>query len=256
MKVSEHIALKASQSKRKARFLGSVEAVMITHERPGLLAATVTSFSKTAPLMPLTVFDDGSESPEKKNELRVLEGVGVKVVRLPRMGFIGTWQSVFSWVRITKSYLGGIILLEDDLTFAVEWADILRRMYEGAADLGFTPGMMSCFRVHEVPQNTPIFLSNVEAYQSMAHSFQVNLVPMEVFKEQAFLDDAAIEARRNKRGLDAVLPGLVTHRLGRTNFISMQSWIAHEGVGESLVSLQGYVPLGFRGYELVEELKK
>jgi hypothetical protein len=229
--------------------------VMITHERPGLMASTVSSFRKNTPNMDLTVIDDGSSSCDKKAELEQVARSGVRVLQFVKRGFIGTWMAAFEWLRVHRSGWGGVILLEDDLSFARDWADVLHRMYEGTADLGLMPGLMSCFRIHGVPQNAIVNLRGIDAYQSMGSSFQVNLMPWEVVEAKEVLEEAAFEGAKHKRGLDAVLMGLISHRLGRTSFVSMRSWVAHEGVNKSLVKDQGYLSLGFRGHELVEELQ-
>ena len=151
--------------------------------------------------------------------------------------------------------IGGLVLLEDDLSFASGWMGILERMYEGAADLGFMPGAMSCLRVHEMPQGKIINLRGVEAYQSMWHGFQVNLMPWEVIENEKLIQLAAEQTLRKKHGIDVYLLGGISDRMGRTNFISIESWVAHEGVGRSLVESQGYKSFQRRGYGLVEELR-
>jgi len=257
MKVEDYIRLKAAEPRRKARELGRIEALMITHERPGLLTKTVKSFLEKTPGMQLTVFDDGSESAEKKRELEQLDGESVIVFRLPRRGFIDTWVAAWEVARLTfGDEPGGLILLEDDLSFAGGWMDTLRTMYEGAADLGFMPGAMSCLRPHDRPQGMILDLGRVKAYQSMAHGFQVNLMPWEVIANEEMIEKAAEEARRGKHGIDVYLLGAISDRMGRTNFVSMESWVAHEGAEVSLVEAQGYRSLKHRGIELVPELRR
>lgn len=256
MKIDDHIKAKIDRPRRSTRPLGTVEAMMITHERPGLLEATVRSFRAKTPDMPLTIFDDGSVSAEKRSELGRMAGLGANVLLFQKAGFVATWLRAFEWMRRAKSYLGGVILLEDDLSFATGWDDVLRRMYEGAADLGYVPGAMSCLRVHDVPQARVISLRGVAAYQSMGHSFQVNLMPWEVIESKDLIDQAAEETKRGKHGLDIYLLGGISDRMGRTNFMSTESWVAHEGINKSLVAGQGYRSLTHRGRGLVEELRR
>lgn len=257
MKIEDHIRMREAEPKRKVRLLGNVAAMMITHERPGLLEATVRSFQAKTPGVSLTIIDDGSEAGVKKAELRRMEEWGVRVLRFPRAGFISTWQNGLEWARTTLKGVGGVVLLEDDLSFATGWLDVLVRMYEGAADLGYKPGAMSCLRVHDRPQSArTVNLRGIEAYQVMWHSFQVNLMPWEVVENKDLIDQAAAEARRGKHGIDVYLLGMISDRMGRTNFVSVESWVAHEGVGVSLVEGQGFRSLKHRGRELVGELRK
>lgn len=256
MKMEDYIKAKQDRHRRSLRPLGAVEAMMITHERTGLLEATVRSFKAKTPDMPLTVFDDGSSSDEKRLELGRIVNLGVNVLLFPKAGFVATWLRAFEWMRRAKSYLGGVILLEDDLSFATGWDDVLRRMYEGAADLGYQSGAMSCLRVHDVPQARVLSLRGVDAYQSMGHSFQVNLMPWEVIENKAMIDQAAEETKRGKHGLDIYLLGAISDRMGRTNFMSTESWVAHEGINKSLVVGQGYRSLTHRGRGLVAELRR
>lgn len=257
MKVEDYIRAKADRPKRKVRPLGHIEALMITHERPGLLTETVKSFQEKTSGVQLTVFDDGSESDAKKEELANLDGDSVIVFRFPKAGFIGTWMAALDVARMTfGDEPGGVILLEDDLSFASGWVEVLGRMYEGAADLGLMPGAMSCLRPHDRPQGAILDLGGVKAYQSMAHGFQVNLVPWEVIQNKELIEAAAEEARKGKHGLDVYLLGMISDRMGRTNFVSMESWVAHEGAGASLVEAQGYRSLKHRGIGLVDELRR
>lgn len=255
MKMSDYIKWMRSQPIRKARELGNIEALMITHERPGMLKKTVLSFLDKTPGLKLTIFDDGSSTQAKLDELVEIETYGICVVRCPKSGFIGTWLKAFEWTREHKSGLGGVILLEDDLSFARGWNDVLVSMYEGAADLGFMPGAMSCLRVHDLPQNMMIVsLRGISAYQVMWQGFQVNLMPWEVIENRKLIDDAAQLAKNGKHGIDVYLLGMISDRMGRTNFVSMESWIAHEGLHASLVEAQGYRSLKHRGISLVKEL--
>ena len=254
--MEDHIRQRAESPTRKARELGRIEAMMITHERPGLLAATVRSFQSRTMDASLTIFDDGSESKEKRSELDKVELSGVRVIRLPKAGFITTWMSAFEWARQTMKDVGGVVLLEDDLSFAFGWLDVLRKMYEGTVDLGWVPGAMSCLRVHEVPQAKVVNLRGIEAYQSMGHSFQVNLMPWEIILAKNMIEGAEKDARRGYHGLDVYLLGAISHQLGRINFMSVRSWVAHEGVDASVVEGQGYRSFRHRGYGLVNELRR
>jgi len=242
--------------KRKARSLGNIRALMLTHERPGLLTETVNSFLSKTSGIPLTVFDDGSSSEDKEKELKAIQEQGIEVIRLPKMGFISAWEYVFSFVR-EKYPKNDCIVLEDDLSFATGWLDALKNMYEGTADLGYMPGAMSCLRVHDRPQNAyTVVLRGIEAYQVMWHSFQVNLLPWEVIENADMIWKAAEEAKKGQHGLDVYLLGRISDNMGRMNFVSMESWVAHEGSGQSLVESQGFRSLQHRGRNLVPELEK
>lgn len=236
--------------------MGRVAALMSTYERTGMLERTVRSFLAATPGVPLTVFDDGSPSAAKRDELVRVEGFGVTVVRLGRGGFVSTWLEAFAWSRGVLEGFGGVVALEDDLSFAPGWLDVLRRMHDGAIGGGLMPGAMSCLRVHELPQGKVVELGGVEAYQSMGHSFQVNLFPMAVACDVDLLAESAGYAIRGRHGIDVHLVGLMSHRRGRTSFVSMRSWVAHEGFSDSVVASQGYRPLKIRGYELVEALRR
>ena len=255
MKMDDYIRQKNQRPLRKARALGSVQALMLTHERTGLLSSTVKSYRQSTNV-PLTVIDDGSSSENKRLELDRIEAEGTKVMRFPKGGFVNTWVRALEWARSSMQGIGGLVLLEDDLSFASGWMGILERMYEGTADLGYMPGAMSCLRVHEDPQSKTISLRGVEAYQSMWHSFQVNLMPWEVIANEGLIHKAAESALKGQHGIDVYLLGGISDRMGRTNFVSMESWVAHEGVGKSLVESQGYRALPYRGYGLVEELRR
>ena len=254
MKIDDYIREREKRPLRRARELGAVQALMLTHERPGLLSETVASFNKTASIS-LTVIDDGSESVEKKAELDRLEAEGTTIWRFSKGGFVNTWVRALGRARGSMRDVGGLVLLEDDLSFAKGWMCILRRMYEGAADLGYMPGAMCCLRPHEEIQAKKIVLDGVDAYQSMWHGFQVNLMPWEVIENEKLIQLAAEQTLRKKHGIDVYLLGGISDRMGRTNFISIESWVAHEGVGRSLVESQGYKSFQRRGYGLVEELR-
>jgi hypothetical protein len=131
-------------------------------------------------------------------------------------------------------------------------------MQAGIAEMGLLQGMTTCFRPHSVPQSPVVALNGVKAYQSMAHGFQVNLMPMAVLDRTDVFDEAAgmMELCKGKTGqcLDIYWVGLISHRLRRVNFVSEQSWVAHVGF-ESVVGKQGFGAYKGAGFELVTELK-
>ena len=231
-------------------------ALMITHERPGMLSATVDSFLAATPGVPLAVFDDGSASDEKRSELDSLPARGVTVFSLPRQGFIQTWRMVLLGMKdfITKA-CDSVVLLEDDLRFAPGWLDVLATMQAGAQDRGLQAGAMTCLRVHHEPQAPVVDLDGVKAYQSMMHGFQVNLVPREALERSDVIEESIKQAEASEHGLDVHLWGNMSHRLGRTNFMSEQSWVAHVGA-QSIVEGQGYKSFAHPGYNLVDDLKE
>jgi len=251
MKVGEH-----RRVQDKPSGISRVVSLMATYERPGMLTATVKSYLTSDPNPPhLIVFDDGSQSDAKQKELKVVRTLGVTVMELEHAGFITTWRRAFNWAaRSLSSQVDGLVLLEDDLSFAKGWLDVLKRMHNGVYTLGLKPGAMSCLRVHSVPQNTVVNLNGIEAYQSMMHGFQVNLVPFEVILRWDIFEESEAAARAGQHGIDVHWLGNLSHRLGLTNFVSMQSWVAHEGARASIVTGQGYKSFEHRGYNLVEEL--
>ena len=251
MKVGEH------REQSTSTVLGDIVSLMVTFERPGILRSTVASYMASHNAPQLFVFDDGSQSAEKKAELRDVSGIGATVSMLEHRGFIGTWRYVFEWAASVLPDVEGFVLLEDDLSFSMDWISVLRRMHDGATKQGFKPGAMTCLRIHpEV--NLPILnLDGVEAFQTMYHGFQVNLIPRDVIRRLDLLIEAEKMSQRCKLGRchDVYWLGLLSHCLGRTNFMSVWSWVAHEGNQQSVVETQGYNALKTRGIELVDELR-
>jgi hypothetical protein len=250
MKVGEHPKMEKPEV---CEFKNPI-ALVLTYNRAGLLIGTVKSFLETVSNVPLHVFDDGSESAAKHSELDCLEDV-VKVHRLPHCGFVESWRAIFRFVRALNCY-DSVITLEDDIVFAKGWLDVLKSMQAGIADLGLLQGMTSCFRPHSEPQSQLIDLRGIRAYQSMAHSFHVNLMPIEVVNREDVFDESAKEVISSKsgKGLDVYWVGNISHRLHRCSFVSEQSWVAHIGF-ESVVSKQDYGACRHPGFELVPELK-
>lgn len=251
MKVGEHRVVE----KVREPELGSLVSLMVTYDRPGMLWETARSYFGSGLVPELVVFDDGSEVYGKDEELAAVEAMGARVVRFAHSGFIGTWRKAFEWARANCGRESGFVLLEDDLSFAPGWVDVLRRMREGAVDMGLKPGAMSCLMSHGEPQSVVVGLRGVEAYQSMMHGFQVNLVPLEAILRGDVFEEAAAASAAGRHGLDVHWLGLLSHRLGMTNFVSMESWVAHEGNGRSVVAGQGYRSFESRGYNLVEALR-
>jgi hypothetical protein len=230
-----------------------VGAFMLTYERPGLLLKTVTSYLQNADI-PLTIYDDGSESNEKRAELDWISRQGPEVVMEPHRGLVRTWIKVFEDIADKFDDNDGIVMLEDDLLFAPGWHETLVRMAQGAKNLGFKSGAMSCLRCHAHPQAQIRNLDGVEAYQSMQHGFQVNMVPAWVLKRKDFLEEAVELSEGGNHGLDVWFLGGLSHRLGLTNFISYQSWVSHVGGGQSVAEGQGYRSFHGLGYNLVDSL--
>jgi hypothetical protein len=252
MKVGEHEKIPKSPA---CEFKKPV-ALVLTYNRPGLLIGTVRSFLETTKGVPLHVFDDGSEVENKSFELQTLEGLeGVKVHRLPHQGFVASWRAAFTLAKAIGQF-DSVVALEDDIVFARGWLDVLKNMQAGIANRGFQQGLVSCFMPHEHPQSEVVDLNGVMAYQSMAHTFHVNLMPMVVFDRMDVFDEAAglVRASRKGHGLDVYWVGMLAHRLSRVSFVSCQSWVAHVGF-ESTVEKQGFGPCKHSGNNLVPELK-
>jgi len=233
-------------------------AVMLTYERAGLLTATLESLMRASPDLHVVVYDDGSETPEKLAELDTVEASGIHVNRLGHRGLVRTWMEIFialsAGVNTVYEEDAGIVLLEDDLLFASGWDQTMLRMAKGVERLGLKPGAMTCFRCHEEPQAKVYDLNGVQAYQSMQHGFQCNMVPAWVFDQAAFLEEAAQNSEKGDHGIDVWFIGGMAHRLGLTSFMSMESWVAHVGAGRSVAADQGYVSFKGVGYNLVHGL--
>lgn len=234
------------------------QAMLLTHERTGMLTKTLASLRAASPLLRVIVYDDGSQSDEKQAELDAVEASGVTVHREPKRGLVRTWMKIFSDIveGVGSAYDldAGIVLLEDDLLFAGGWDDVLLRMARGVHSLGLQPGAMSCFRCHYDIQSEIRDLGGIRAYQSMQHGFQVNLLPAWVFTQTDFLEEAVRNSENGMHGIDIWFIGGLAHRLGLTSFVSEMSWVAHTGAGQSIAEESGYVPFEYEGYELVEGL--
>ena len=259
MKVGEH---PVPDNRPKGCPCENPVAFMITHERPGLLSMAVDSFLETTRgQTPLVVFDDGSTSADKSEELTRVGRRGVRVDGLTHCGFIGTWSRILKMARNYERVHDSIIMLEDDIIFAKGWVDILQRMQRGIAELGFKQGMTSCFMPHDKPQSPVRSLQGVDAYQSMAHTWHCNMMPLEVLEDWHVFEEAAASARESAKksvrgnGLDVYYVGGLAHRLRRVSFVSTSSWVKHVGVGSSLVEGQGFGSCLNQGTNLVEELR-
>ena len=124
MKVEDYLKSKVVV---KPPYMGRVASMMVTYERPGLLTKTVASYmaSHNDP-PPLVVFDDGSTSDEKIRELAKVRNMGAIVMEMKHTGFIDTWEQAFEWAhRMFLNRAKGLVLLEDDITFAKGWLDVL-----------------------------------------------------------------------------------------------------------------------------------
>lgn len=225
-------------------------AVMLTYERPGLLTETLRSLKAASPDLWVVVYDDGSESEEKLEELKEVEANGVHVNREPHRGLVRTWMKVFFDLScgLDNVYIDeeGVILLEDDLLFAPGWDETLLRMGKGVAELGLNPGAMTCFRCHKEPQGPIVELNGVRAYQSMQHGFQVNMVPLGIFRDLSVFEEAAQNSEKGEHGIDIWFIGGLSHRLDMTSFMTEQSWVAHTGACNTIAGRQGYA--SFKGY--------
>ena len=237
-------------------------ALMLTYNRTGLLLGAVNSFLTTTEDVPLCIFDDGSDDYNKRMELLCIEQIGgrVSVVRLKHGGFAKSWLDILCFVHDTKQVFGkydSVITLEDDIMFAPGWLDVLKKMQNGIADMGFLQGMTTCFRPHETIQSPLVDLRGVAAYQSMAHTFHVNLFPMAVLDRLDVLRESVEESLKSSyhHGIDVYWVGNISHRLGRVNFISEQSWVAHVGFS-SMVKTQGFIACRHGGINPVKCLER
>jgi hypothetical protein len=231
-------------------------ALMLTHERPGTLLATVGSYWRTCD-MPLYVFDDGSKDPEKLGELGLVKATGATVCMLGHTGFARSWLDIFQYARENLTEYDSLVLLEDDLQFAEGWLETLQAMQKGIAGLGLGQGMVSCLMPHNEPQSAVVDLGGVKAYQSMAHTFQVNMMPFEILDSFEVIEESVKEVleTRSGHGLDIYLVGNLAHRLNRQSFVSTSSWVAHVGI-DSVVEGQGFGSCRTAGTNLVPELAK
>jgi hypothetical protein len=221
----------------------------------------VEGLRQTAPNLPVLIVDDGSTSIEKRDELAAIVDDKVVVWPQPHQGFIDLWLGVMKLASEGGlPFMSGkpeaMVLLEDDLLFASGWLQTLQEMAQGAVDAGYKPGAMSCLRVHDEPQAGVVELNGIEAYQSMGHSFQVNYIPAAVVARFDVVEQAAERARAGSHGLDIWWIGGIADRLWRTSFISMQSWVAHMGLDDSVVAGQGYRSFNHHGHNLVPELQE
>ena len=157
-------------------------------------------------------------------------------------------------IDVTFAEEDGVVLLEDDLLFAHGWDNTMLKMAKGVEKLGLSPGSMTCFRCHEEPQAEIHDLCGVRGYQSMQHGFQVNMVPVGIFKHLHVFEEAAQNSEKGDHGIDIWFIGGMSHRLGLTSFMSEQSWVAHTGAGRSIAGGQGYVSFKGVGFELVHGL--
>jgi hypothetical protein len=233
-------------------------AVMLTYERAGLLTTTLESLRKASPNMKVIIYDDGSTSEEKLKELEDVEAMGFKVCREPHRGLVRTWMYVFEELSYTVDLVycddEGVVFLEDDLAFAKGWDETLLKMAKGVESLGLKPGAMTCLRCHSEPQSQIHNLNGVNAYQSMQHGFQVNLVPFSILNSMSVLEEAAQNSEKGEHGIDIWLIGGLSHRLGLTSFMSEESWVAHTGAGNSVAKGQGYRSFDGVGYNLVDDI--
>jgi hypothetical protein len=183
--------------------------------------------------------------------------MGVVVVRLPHAGFANTWMWALKFARRSLVGYDSVVMLEDDIVFAKGWLDILKRMQRAIPERGLKQGMTSCFRPHVELPSEPVDLDGVEAYSSMAHSFQVNMMPFEVLSRMDVIEESVEEANKSKRGLglDVYLVGNLSHRLHRTSFVSTASWVGHMGACCTVVGKQGWGACKHAGVNLVDELK-
>lgn len=248
------------ESKNKPQAVDRIAlAVILTFERTGLLSATLESLKKASQDLHVIIYDDGSQSEGKLMELRELEDKGYHVNYEPHRGLVRTWMKIFDDLAISLDTVGfaendGVVLLEDDLLFSKGWDETLLKMAKGVADKGLNPGAMTCLRCHEVPQAQIMNLNGVRAYQSMQHGFQVNMVPIEIFRKMWVFEEAAVNSENGEHGIDIWFIGGLSHRLGLTSFMSEESWVAHTGSGRSIAEGQGYATFKGVGYNLVHGL--
>ena len=237
-------------------------ALMLTYNRAGLLLGAVNSFLETTKDIPLYVFDDGSDEQGKKTELDCIGEIGgrVRVYRMKHSGFAKSWLDILKVVHDNKQEFDkydSVITLEDDIVFAKGWLDVLKKMQAGIADLGHLQGMATCFRPHDNIQSELVDLGGVKAYQSMAHTFHVNMFPMAVLDRFDVLEQSVKESleSKSKHGIDVYWVGNLGHRLGRVSFVSEQSWVAHVGF-DSIVKKQGHMACLHGGVNPVKSLEK
>lgn len=257
MKVEDYIKNRQSEVVPRCECKKPI-ALMLTYNRPGLLIGSVNSFFNTTQGIPLYIFDDGSDDPNKSVEFSCLvkrENVEVRI--MPHRGFARSWLEI---LRLVKGGLGdydSVITLEDDIIFASGWLDVLQKMQSGMADLGYAQGMTTCFRPHRNLQSSLVDLRGVKAYQSMAHTFHVNLFPMALLDRFDILEESVEESlkSKSKHGIDVYWVGNISHRLGRVNFISEQSWIAHVGFS-SMVKKEGFTACMHGGINPVKEIER
>lgn len=219
---------------------------VLTYERPGLLTQTIESLLKTGTFN-IRIYDDRSQSPEKRDELLSLQDrYGFSIYYLP---FHSPGESWLEAIKLINSddipQRDGVVLVEDDLLFRKDWDKTLLSMADGAYFQGFNVGMCSVFRHNPTTPSAPVTLNGIEAYRSVFHTFQCNLIHVDVLKKIDLLY-LGKELGKSQHGVDTHLVGWLSHN-GYTNFICAESWVAHMGVGESI---NGRIALGSIGINM------
>lgn len=248
MKIEDHVRIKerANEERKSGRNLKKPVFVMVTYERPGMLTSTVDSFVETTPGAELHVFDDGSSSLSKKMELDWMENSGVKVHRLVHGGVGHCWKNAMEFAR--DSGADCAVMMEDDIRFSVSWLDVLTRMFVVA---GENVGFVSCFRSQGDDGKVEL-LDGIEAFRVNFCTSQTNMVSSE-FLGKLDIVDAARKADENKTGVDYHLfPQSV--KMGRTNWMSVRSYVSHYGGNKSIARGHGYNNYPFMGMNRVYEL--
>lgn len=250
MKVEDHVRRKerADAERRPARLRLRPYFAMLTYERPGMLTSTVASFMDATPGAVLNVFDDGSESTLKADELAAVEKTGTVVHRMTHGGVGPGWQRTIEAARDAEG-CDCVVLMEDDLRFSVSWLDVLARMYTAAGD---KVGFVSCFRAHSEVKGSLVELDGVEAFYVPFNTFQVNLASQEFLKELD-LKTASDAAERERTGIDYHLFPQAK-RLGRKCIVSARSYVAHIGARDSGARKAGYAYYPFLAVNPVYEV--
>jgi len=250
VKVEDHVRRKerADVERRPARLRLNPYFAMLTYERPGMLKATVESFTDATPGAVLHVFDDGSNSAKKVDELVELEKTGVVVHRMTHGGVGPGWQRTIE-VAMNAEGCDCVVLMEDDLRFSVSWLDVMARMY---AAVGDRVGFVSCFRAHSEVKGSLVELDGVEAFYVPFNTFQVNLASREFLKELD-LKSASDDAESQRTGIDYHLFPQAK-RLGRKCVVSARSYVAHMGARDSGARKAGYAYFPFVAVNPVYEV--
>jgi hypothetical protein len=197
------------------------------------------------------VFDDGSESAAKDEELEDVASLGAEVVRARREGFGRSWIRMAELAASRARGKDSVVVLEDDVVLSSAWLDVLAHMFVGAS-ARCRPGLMSCFRHWTGEWGERTVLDGVEAVASRFNTTQANIMPVEVMMETGAFERA--DGKVGPAGGFDVRLGEELGRMGLRHFATVRSYAMHGGAGRSVVAGQGLPSFPLRGVNVVSEL--